>query len=64
EFIERDYVAIKKANPNFPILVRETSAIDPKVFARYGFGVEKKENLSGMSADEVAKTIESLVKSG
>lgn len=36
EFIERDYISLKKANPNTPILVRECSGIEPKLWARYG----------------------------
>ncbi|KAK6058252.1 hypothetical protein COOONC_04183 [Cooperia oncophora] len=34
-FIESDYVGLKKANPQFPILIRECSGIVPRVFARY-----------------------------
>ena len=34
EFIENDYVALKKANANFPILIREASGISPKIWAR------------------------------
>ncbi|VDO35993.1 unnamed protein product [Haemonchus placei] len=34
-FIENDYVSLKKANPQFPILIRECSGIVPRVFARY-----------------------------
>eukprot|EP01134_Creolimax_fragrantissima_P002212 CFRG2212T1 len=62
EFIEKEYVSIKKANPKFPILIRECSGVEPKVFARYGFGVENSAALSGKSSAEVASTIESLVK--
>lgn len=29
-FIENDYVGIKKANPQFPILIREASGIVPR----------------------------------
>lgn len=36
EFIEKHYVTLKKANPNFPILIRECSGIQPKLWARYG----------------------------
>lgn len=36
QFIEKYYVPLKKANPQFPILLRECSGIEPKVFARYG----------------------------
>jgi NADH dehydrogenase (ubiquinone) 1 alpha subcomplex subunit 2 len=35
-FLEKNYVDIKKGNPKFPILVRECSGIFPKMYARYG----------------------------
>jgi hypothetical protein len=34
-FVENNYVELKKANPNFPFLIRECSGIEPRVFARY-----------------------------
>ena len=34
--MENFYVDVKKANPRFPILVRECSGIQPKLYARYG----------------------------
>lgn len=36
EFIQKSYVPIKKENPNFPILIRECSGIQPCIWARYG----------------------------
>lgn len=35
QFIENDYVPLKKANRDFPILIRECSGITPRIFARY-----------------------------
>ncbi|XP_054024517.1 NADH dehydrogenase [ubiquinone] 1 alpha subcomplex subunit 2 isoform X2 [Dryobates pubescens] len=35
EFIEQHYVTLKKANPDFPILIRECSGVQPKLWARY-----------------------------
>uniref|UniRef100_A0A8C5U5F8 NADH dehydrogenase [ubiquinone] 1 alpha subcomplex subunit 2 n=1 Tax=Malurus cyaneus samueli TaxID=2593467 RepID=A0A8C5U5F8_9PASS len=63
EFIEHHYVTLKKANPNFPILIRECSGIQPKLWARYEFGKEKCILLNNFTADEVAKAVESTVKS-
>lgn len=34
-FIENGYVPLKKANRQFPILVRECSGIQPKIYARF-----------------------------
>ena len=36
DFIEKCYVELKKANPNLPILIRECSDVQPKLWARYG----------------------------
>ncbi|NXI33714.1 NDUA2 dehydrogenase, partial [Sterrhoptilus dennistouni] len=62
EFIEKHYVTLKKANPNFPILIRECSGIQPKLWARYEFGKEKSVPLNNLSVDEVGKALESVVK--
>lgn len=35
-FIENDYVPLKKVNRQFPILIRECSGVQPKVYARFG----------------------------
>ncbi|NXL72956.1 NDUA2 dehydrogenase, partial [Leptocoma aspasia] len=63
EFIEKHYVTLKKANPNFPILIRECSGIQPKLWARYEFGKEKSVPLNNLSVDEVGKALERVVKS-
>jgi NADH dehydrogenase (ubiquinone) 1 alpha subcomplex subunit 2 len=34
EFIEKDYVDLKKNNNDFPILIRECSGITPRIWAR------------------------------
>lgn len=36
DFIEQQYVKLKQNNPNFPVLIRECSSIEPKLYARYG----------------------------
>lgn len=36
EFIEKYYVELKSNNPKFPILIRECSGVEPKLWARYG----------------------------
>lgn len=35
-FLTTQYPAIKKANPNTPILLREAAGTLPKVYARFG----------------------------
>ncbi|XP_063058696.1 NADH dehydrogenase [ubiquinone] 1 alpha subcomplex subunit 2 [Engraulis encrasicolus] len=59
DFVEQHYVTLKKANPGFPILIRECSGVQPKLWARYGFGKETSVALDNMTADQVAKAIES-----
>ncbi|XP_066833211.1 NADH dehydrogenase [ubiquinone] 1 alpha subcomplex subunit 2 [Anser cygnoides] len=62
EFIEQHYVALKQANPGFPILIRECSGVRPRLWARYEFGKEKSVSLDNLSVDEVAKALENIVK--
>ncbi|NXC28298.1 NDUA2 dehydrogenase, partial [Campylorhamphus procurvoides] len=62
EFIEQHYVTLKKANPDFPILIRECSGVQAKLWARYEFGKEKSISLDNLTVDEVAKALESVVK--
>ena len=38
DFIEKRYVELKKVNPDLPILIRECSDVQPKLWARYAFG--------------------------
>ncbi|NXT18472.1 NDUA2 dehydrogenase, partial [Syrrhaptes paradoxus] len=63
DFIEQHYVTLKKANPDFPILIRECSGVQPKLWARFEFGKEKSVSLNNLSVDEVAKALENIVKS-
>merc|ERR1711988_29141 len=62
QFVEQHYVPIKMSNPKFPILVRECSGIQPKLWARYGYGREESVDLSNKSADDVVAAIEMLNK--
>ncbi|KAL4230395.1 ndufa2 [Mactra antiquata] len=60
EFIESQYVAMKKSNPRFPILIRECSGVQPVVYARYEYGKEASIPLTNKSSSEVLQTIASL----
>ena len=46
-FLTKSYPTMKKHNPHTPIMIREASGIEPKVYARYEFGKEKMETLKG-----------------
>jgi len=62
-FLRRAYPTMKHHNPSIPILIREASGVEPKVWARYGFGKEKSESLAGLSDKEVEDKVTTLVKS-
>ncbi|EAW15590.1 L51/S25/CI-B8 domain-containing protein [Aspergillus fischeri NRRL 181] len=61
-FLQRAYPTMKKHNPQTPILIREAAGTLPRVYARYGFGKEKQESLSGLSDQQVEEKVSQLVK--
>ncbi|ORY41753.1 thioredoxin-like protein [Leucosporidium creatinivorum] len=62
-FIKSSYPAVKKANPELPILIREALGTPARAFARFERGVEKVVLLDGVSsAEEVEKKIAELIK--
>ncbi|KAF5275566.1 hypothetical protein FQA39_LY06678 [Lamprigera yunnana] len=61
EFIETNYVSIKKDNPNSPILIRECSGVEPKLWVRYEFGKEACADVTNLPAAEVHKELETLL---
>ncbi|KAJ5409056.1 NADH-ubiquinone oxidoreductase 10.5 kDa subunit [Penicillium cosmopolitanum] len=61
-FINRAYPTMKKHNPHTPIMMREASGTEPRVFARYELGREKQEALSGLSDSQIEERITNLVK--
>ncbi|NP_001165793.1 NADH dehydrogenase [ubiquinone] 1 alpha subcomplex subunit 2 [Nasonia vitripennis] len=52
-FIENHYVSLKKANPQLPIMIRECSQIEPRLFVRVEYGKEKCYPLSNLKVDDV-----------
>ncbi|XP_059101853.1 NADH dehydrogenase [ubiquinone] 1 alpha subcomplex subunit 2 [Peromyscus eremicus] len=60
-FIHQRYVELKKAHPSLPILIRECSEVQPKLWARYAFGQEKSVSLNNLSADEVSRALENVL---
>ncbi|KAI9363716.1 thioredoxin-like protein [Pilaira anomala] len=63
DFVAKNYVNIKKANPELPILVREASGIEARAFARFDKGVERKVILQNASAQDIENTLAQLIKS-
>jgi len=63
QFIKGSYAAVKKANPDIPILIREAVGTPARAFARFEYGMEKSVSLQGaQSAQEVEQKIASLLK--
>ncbi|XP_050724672.1 NADH dehydrogenase [ubiquinone] 1 alpha subcomplex subunit 2-like [Eriocheir sinensis] len=60
DFIEQNYVELKKANPKHPILIRECSGVLPKAWARHEMGRETSASLEGLTAPQVAEAISKL----
>uniref|UniRef100_A0A6M2DP12 NADH dehydrogenase [ubiquinone] 1 alpha subcomplex subunit 2 n=1 Tax=Xenopsylla cheopis TaxID=163159 RepID=A0A6M2DP12_XENCH len=60
EFMQNFYVPLKQANPKFPILVRECSGVQPKLFARYEKGKEASVPLTNLSAENVMQHVQTL----
>lgn len=60
EWVEKYYVDMKKANPKFPILIRECSNVNPVVYARYEFGRESSAALFNLNSQQVNQTIQEM----
>ncbi|KAF2689550.1 NADH dehydrogenase, alpha subcomplex, subunit 2 [Lentithecium fluviatile CBS 122367] len=61
-FLTRTYPTMKKHNPHTPIMLREASGIEPKVYARYDFGKEKMITLKGLDDKAIEQQVTELVK--
>lgn len=62
QFIEKNYVNLKLANQTTPILVRECSGVQPKLWARYERGKESHLPLANMNESQVLSALEKLAK--
>ena len=62
KFIEQNYVDLKKLNQQTPILIRECSNVEPKLWARYEMGKEKHIPLTNMNESQVLSALEKLAK--
>ncbi|XP_043800871.1 NADH dehydrogenase [ubiquinone] 1 alpha subcomplex subunit 2 [Apis laboriosa] len=60
DFIEKQYVSLKRSNPQFPILIRECSLIEPTLYARYEFGVERSFSLQNLQSEEILQRIQEI----
>ncbi|KAM7352173.1 NADH dehydrogenase (ubiquinone) B8 subunit [Cochliomyia hominivorax] len=62
EYVERFYPALKRDNPELPILIRECSGIQPRLWARYALGKETSVPLTNQSAQDIQKQVEAVGK--
>lgn len=60
QFIDKYYLDLKTKNPNIPILVRECTGIEPKIWFRYQFGRETSASLNNLDADQIAGLLKDL----
>ncbi|CAL8574847.1 hypothetical protein XPA_000798 [Xanthoria parietina] len=63
-FLTRAYPTMKKNNPHTPIMIREALGVEPRVFARYEYGKEKREELMGLDDKEIESKVTGLVMTG
>ncbi|KDQ51881.1 hypothetical protein JAAARDRAFT_139498 [Jaapia argillacea MUCL 33604] len=61
QFILSAYPAIKKANPDLPVLIREATGTPARVFARFERGVEKHVEVDNLSSSDVASKVAQLL---
>ncbi|EAT45746.1 AAEL003011-PA [Aedes aegypti] len=62
DFVSSGYAQLKRENPKLPILVRECSGVQPRLWVRYEMGKEKSVTLTNAGAADVAKHIAELGK--
>lgn len=60
QFIDGYYTSIKRNNPNLPILIRECTGIEPKIWFRFEYGKETSSSLSNLKPDQVAGLLKEL----
>ncbi|KAF2271993.1 NADH dehydrogenase, alpha subcomplex, subunit 2 [Westerdykella ornata] len=61
-FLTRSYPTMKKHNPHTPIMIREASGVEPRVYARFEFGKEKMLPLTGLDDKAIESKVTELVK--
>ncbi|KAK9811970.1 hypothetical protein WJX73_004197 [Symbiochloris irregularis] len=64
EFVLGSYQELKKANPNFPILVRECVGAPARLVARYDFGKEESVTVDGLDKSAISKKLQDLIAQG
>lgn len=60
QFIEENYVKLKSENPDLPILVRECTGIEPKLWARFEYGRETSSSLKDLNSNQISGVLQDL----
>lgn len=60
EFISQNYINLKSGNPELPILIRECSNIEPKLWIRYEFGKESNKSLKDLNSNQISSILKNL----
>lgn len=61
QFIEKYYIGLKQNNPSLPILIRECTGIEPKIWFRFGHGKETNNSLTNLNGDQIAGLLKDKV---
>ncbi|KAI9140761.1 thioredoxin-like protein [Paraphysoderma sedebokerense] len=61
-FVSQQYLNLKKDNPKLPILIREAAGVEPRIFAQYNYGVERKIAVPNMTPESIEQKLKSLVE--
>lgn len=64
QFIEKHYLGIKQNNPDLPILIRECTGVEPKIWFRFEYGKEISVPLSNLNNDQIVGQVQELLKPG
>jgi NADH dehydrogenase (ubiquinone) 1 alpha subcomplex subunit 2 len=64
DFIVKNYKELKSLNPRLPILIRECSGIQPRLWARYDYGVERSVVLDGLTESEIDAKLKEFADAG
>lgn len=60
-FLVSSYPALNKANPELPILIRESQQAKPLVFVRFEKGAEVKKDLEGLDKAQIESEVKKLL---
>lgn len=63
QFIDKYYLGLKENNPDLPILIRECTGIESKMWFRFEFGRESSATLNHLNADQIAGLLKDKVTS-